>query len=256
MTQNLSGRKMKKVAKPPKKLDEYVQTKPEQLTLFQLLTPGEKAYSNTVELYDFIPKYHWGKQERINGTLQHSLKREFECRGIRYKVRIDPARVEGKDGVDRDYFPGQREELVEDALRKLANDLAGFSISTTPWEFLATWLLDRTRVVAEFAYASTLTGQLRGIAIWQFLNFVRDQGPAMSSPPIRRVLDRVRQLVLLAEERDLRHVPAAALHIDAVRLLTIHGSKGLEFEAVHVPGLNVASLPSNWRHACSKVKFE
>jgi len=50
--------------------------------------------------------------------------------------------------------------------------------------------------------------------------------PAGSGLPIQRTLDRVRQLVLLAEERDLRQVPAAALHIDAVRLMTVHGSKG------------------------------
>ena len=39
--------------------------------------------------------------------------------------------------------------------------------------------------------------------------------------------------------------PAAALHMDAVRLMTVHGSKGLEFEAVHVPGLNGGSFPSS-----------
>jgi hypothetical protein len=48
-------------------LVEYKQEKPIQLTLFELLLPGEQAYSNTVELYDFIPKYHWGKVERVNG---------------------------------------------------------------------------------------------------------------------------------------------------------------------------------------------
>jgi hypothetical protein len=54
-------------------------------------------------------------------------------------------------------------------------------------------------------------------------------------------------LVLLAEERDLRQIPASALHMDAVRLMTVHGSKGLEFEAVHLPGLTVASVPSSYR---------
>src|SRR5262245_28738953 len=32
--------------------------------------------------------------------------------------------------------------------------------------------------------------------------------------------------------------------MDAVRLMTVHGSKGIEFEAVHVPGLTVSSFPS------------
>jgi DNA helicase-2/ATP-dependent DNA helicase PcrA len=35
--------------------------------------------------------------------------------------------------------------------------------------------------------------------------------------------------------------------MDAVRLMTVHGSKGLEFEAVHVPGLTKHSFPSSYR---------
>ncbi len=38
-------------------------------------------------------------------------------------------------------------------------------------------------------------------------------------------------------------MPAAAQGIDAVRLLTMHGSKGLEFPVVHIPGLTSASMP-------------
>jgi hypothetical protein len=72
---------------------------------------------------------------------------------------------------------------------------------------------------------------------------VRDHARPGVEAPIRRCLDRVRQLVFLAEERDLRQVPAGALHMDAVRLMTVHGAKGLEFTAVHVPGLNAASFP-------------
>ena len=52
-------------------------------------------------------------------------------------------------------------------------------------------------------------------------------------------------MVLLAEERDLRQVPASAAHLDAVRLMTVHASKGLEFDAVHVPSLSVGNFPVN-----------
>ncbi len=102
-----------------KKLNDYEQTKPEQLTLFELLSPEDKKYSNTIELYDFIPKYVWGRVERINGQFLNTLERYFECRGIQYKVKIRPARMDDSDGSERDYYPGKREELVEDALRKL-----------------------------------------------------------------------------------------------------------------------------------------
>jgi hypothetical protein len=103
-----------------KKLTNYKQEKPVQLTLFELLLPSEKPYSNTVELYDFIPKYHWGKVERVNGTFLKSLDREFECRGMRYQVTIQPASLKDKNGEEKYYYPSKREELVEDALRKFA----------------------------------------------------------------------------------------------------------------------------------------
>jgi hypothetical protein len=105
-----------------KKLQEYQQDKPEQLSFFELLGIGDAPYSNTIELYDFIPKYYWSNLKRENGKYLPTLEREFECRGIRYKVKIDPARIDGKDGIRRDHYPSQREELVESALRKLAAD--------------------------------------------------------------------------------------------------------------------------------------
>jgi hypothetical protein len=104
--------------KKEKDLKQYRHEKPIQLTFFEYLLPEERRYSNTVELYDFIPKYHWGKTQRINGQFLKQLEREFECRGRRYRVKIKPASIEDKDGVERYYYPSQREELVEDALRK------------------------------------------------------------------------------------------------------------------------------------------
>lgn len=136
------------------------------------------------------------------------------------------------------------------SVQRLSADLSGLSRDSA-WEYLATWLLDQTRHAVELSEGTTVSARMRAVAVWQFLNFVREQSPTHSSSPIQRTLDRVRQLVLLAEERDLRQVPVGALHMDAVRLMTIHGSKGLEFEAVHALGLTVASVPANYRgHRC------
>ena len=74
-----------------KKLGDYSQTESVQLDLFEFIQPKEKHYSNTIELYDFMPKYHWGKVERINDTFLKSLERSFECRGTKYKIEIKPA---------------------------------------------------------------------------------------------------------------------------------------------------------------------
>lgn len=140
-------------------------------------------------------------------------------------------------------------ESARVSLARLRDDLEGFTASSSPWDFLTTLLLDRTRAVADLANLVDIEARMRGVALWQLLNFLREPRAAARGVPIRRMLDQVRQLVLLAEERDLRHVPAAALHMNAVRLMTVHASKGLEFEAVHLPGLTVASFPSSNRGA-------
>src|ERR1700730_8210772 len=144
--------------------------------------------------------------------------------------------------TDPTLSPGARQRLA-----LLATDLAGIPARATAWEVLATYLLDRTDLVTRAAQSDTIRDRIRLVAIWQFLNFVRDRSPIGSGAPIQRTLDRVRPLVLLAEERALRQIPAGALHMDAFRLMTVHGSKGLEFKAVHMPGLTVASFPSSNR---------
>lgn len=140
-----------------------------------------------------------------------------------------------------DAIPGVS-DAGRQALSRLAIALDGFDQTASPWTVLATLLLDRTRMVARLGASAELADRTRGIAIWQFLNFMRVQ-PAGRGVPITRVLDRVRRLVRLGDDRDLRQLPAAAQHLDAVRLMTIHGAKGLEFGGVHIPGLNSDTIP-------------
>jgi hypothetical protein len=128
------------------------------------------------------------------------------------------------------------------ALSNLAHALHGFDPTASPWMVLASVLLDRTRIAAGLAGSTDIADRTRGMAIWQFMNFLRVQ-PSGQGLPVVRVLDRVRRLVRLGDDRDLRQLPAAAQGIDAVRLMTIHGAKGLEFPVVHVPGLNSDTIP-------------
>lgn len=130
----------------------------------------------------------------------------------------------------------------KDALRGAAAVLQGFNPGDAPWPVLARFLLDRTRIAAGIAEGRSVAMRARGLATWQFLNFVRVQ-PKGSGLPISRLLDRIRRLVLLADERDLRQLPLAAREIDAVRLMTVHGSKGLEYPVVHLLGLNRNAFP-------------
>lgn len=139
-----------------------------------------------------------------------------------------------------------------EAMRRVTSILDGFSTDALPWSVLAHIMLDRTRTAALIASADDISSRAMGVAIWQLMGFLRaqHQGPGL---PIQRTLDGIRRLVHLADERDLRQIPLAAQGINAVRLMTIHGSKGLEFPVVHVMGLNKGSMPSTARKPACPV---
>ena len=112
--------------KKDKKFDDFKQSQPVQLELFYN-TPLERGYSSTIELYDTLPKYFYGNQKRDigkQGDYLPILERTFNYQGSDCKINISPASII-KDGRTINYYPSQREELVEDALRKMACDGRG-----------------------------------------------------------------------------------------------------------------------------------
>ena len=109
------------------KTHTLVKTLPQQLQLFQTFLPDDdERYSNTIELYDAIPKYFTNPRAmegmRQDGKYLPELERSFRHRNETYRVTIYPARVKDHAGQVKEYYPGPREELVEDALRKIACD--------------------------------------------------------------------------------------------------------------------------------------
>ncbi len=115
--------------------------------------------------------------------------------------------------------------------------------ATDPWGLLSKVLLDDTRHLADLAIGTTASNRNASIAIWQFMNFLRTFPRDGDGYPIQRLMNHVRRIALLADDRDLRQLPDAAQEVDAVRLMTMHGSKGLEFPVVHVPSLTKDSIP-------------
>ena len=129
------------------------------------------------------------------------------------------------------------------SLERLASCLSDFGEDASPWTVLAHILVDRTRIAADLAAdEDNIASRSRAIAVWQFMNFVKVQ-PAGKGLPIRRLLDRIRRLMRINDDRDLRQLPFAAQSLNAVRLMTMHGAKGLEFPIVHLPNLNQDSMP-------------
>lgn len=102
----------------------------QQMSLFMSGDDDPRA-SNTIELYDVMPKYSWARS-RVKEDLDNSLvTRRFKLRSCTYIARIKPALVSRKvKGKDKNVliYPSQREELVEDALRKLAYNGGGIEL--------------------------------------------------------------------------------------------------------------------------------
>lgn len=130
------------------------------------------------------------------------------------------------------------------ALERVASLFDELNPRGNPWTILTTWVIDRLGLAKTVYLANDPQSQMKGLALWQFLNFCRSQ-PLGTDHPSVRLLDRIRRLVLLSEDRGLRQLPGVAEGIDAVRLLTIHASKGLEFNTVHIPGMVTSGLPRN-----------
>lgn len=130
------------------------------------------------------------------------------------------------------------------SLLSIINALEGLTATSTPWRAFATIYLDNTNLMRGFFNQTTVGTPLPAIALWQFQNFLRSVRAYGDGYPVSLLLDHIRRLVILSDERDLRNLPVAAQSLDAVRLMTIHGSKGLEFKTLHLPSLTNRSMPS------------
>ena len=110
----------------PKLYNEYQRMRANNLDLFSfdsLYKSKKEDYSNTVELYDVLPKYihdDVAKLRTADGLLK-SLTREFVFKKQEMSLTITPALVKTKDG-EKAFYPSTREEIIEDVLRKFATD--------------------------------------------------------------------------------------------------------------------------------------
>lgn len=133
-------------------------------------------------------------------------------------------------------------------LALLDQHLEGLSYGTSVWSTLAYYLFVRSQYLHPLFLDTSVSGQQRRLAIFQFLQFAYEQGQNMSEggmDPKRAFLQYVRRLEIFGEDKQLRQFPEGAMNLDAVRLLTMHASKGLEFAVVYLPSLNQGSFPAH-----------
>ena len=129
-------------------------------------------------------------------------------------------------------------------------DLIGqFQHGSNPWAFICHLLLDK-----RFGLPPTTDTSVRAwvnrVALWQFAYSVRNGDGEMKEARLSRFLLRQRLRQRICDAQGQRELPPEAGVLDGVRVMTVHGSKGLEFEAVHVGFVSADSYGSrepSWR---------
>ena len=103
----------------------------------------------------------------------------------------------------------------------------------SPWDALCSILLEDGRLLRHRLKDESQSGINERLAIWQFLHACRAPDGLTVYPTIRNLFDRIRRRIRLGQDKAMRHVPPEAEGLNALRILTAHQSKGLEFDVVH-----------------------
>ena len=115
------------------------------------------------------------------------------------------------------------------------------------WALLTRYLFERSSYLRPLIAAETVASRQQLLALSQLLTFAQgltdrlvSQGGETKS---QLFLRHLRQLMLCGEERSAR-TPGGVEDLPAVRLMTVHQSKGLEFPVVYLPNLNKGQFPA------------
>ncbi len=128
-------------------------------------------------------------------------------------------------------------------LARLGNQLQGLG-NASPWTLLTSWLFERSDYLRPLLLAGDAKAQQKLIAIYHLLKVCGEQA-ATGDSSRKGFLARIRRIEALNQDTSYRLVASEASDMGAVRVLTIHGSKGLEFGAVHFPALATRYMPSS-----------
>lgn len=114
----------------------------------------------------------------------------------------------------------------------------------TPWQLVCKLLIDRRFSVPPITDQSIAAHTIR-LCLWLFANCVRNADGDGSQPKLSEFLLREDLRRRIGEKLADRGLPPEARALDAISLLTVHASKGLEFSAVHVVDVDNAAYGSD-----------
>lgn len=139
----------------------------------------------------------------------------------------------------------------KEKLALLYSQLERFHFGSNAWTVLTQYLFEVSDYLRTIVADDSVEALRKMLAIYQLLRFayqLRERFNAEDIDPKQAFLDYVRRLKSSGEEKQLRQTPTWADDIDAVRMLTVHSSKGLEFDVVYLPNLVNGRFPFDRRY--------
>lgn len=128
----------------------------------------------------------------------------------------------------------------------LKKHLSLLSESKPAYQFLCEYLFCQSDYLQSLLIDTDIQKQQNLLAIYQFLNFAKSNENRFAEfeKPTWSFLRHVRTVARYGEDNLFNQVPQCAENLAAVKLLTIHAAKGLEFKAVYLPYLANTKFPS------------
>ncbi len=199
--------------------------RPEVRDLLSLISFTSEPHRRALMRVATLPRYQMGLSD---------VSAFYEAADAMEKTPMAAlAHVNAMEGVSAD---------GKEKLQVLGKDLEGVGYKTGPGHMLFEILFERG-LIREYLHGDTAADQQRRLAIHQFLQFAAENNGPTAKDPKRQLLDWIRRLAVFGDDRSLREMPAAVEGIDAVRIMTVHMSKGLEFPVVHLPCLGNGMFP-------------
>ncbi|GKW03171.1 UvrD-helicase domain-containing protein [Pectobacterium carotovorum] len=122
----------------------------------------------------------------------------------------------------------------------LALLLKGLKRNSMPWDFVSRVLLDQRYGLPSHS-DQTIQAYTQRLAIWLFVYAVRNGDGDIRQARLSQFLLREELRRRIGEKLGDRGLPPEARILDAVSVMTVHSSKGLEYPAVHVTDVDDVS---------------
>lgn len=137
--------------------------------------------------------------------------------------------------------PGLSDE-AENALAHWDKIFRGLKSTDSPWDVMCELLLNRTGILQPYLEGNDIVAVTRRLALLQFIYFLRVPDGALPYQTVGSFISRLRRRLRVNDDRELRIPPPEADNLNAVAVMTIHQSKGLEFEAVHLVDIDASNF--------------